>query len=60
MIVLTCRDAGFDCNYVVKAETEEEVLRKGEDHVMMDHGIKQEDLTSEFKERLRGLIKTTE
>jgi predicted small metal-binding protein len=57
---LLCRDAGFDCDYVVKAETEEEIFRKGGEHAMNKHGMKQEDLTSEFKERLRGLIKTTE
>lgn len=57
---LSCRDAGFDCEYVIKAETDEEVFRKGEEHAMMDHGMKQEDLTSELKERLRGLIRTTE
>lgn len=29
-------------------------------HAMMDHGMKQENLTSEFNQRLRGLIMTTE
>jgi predicted small metal-binding protein len=28
MKVLNCRDVGFDCDGVVKAETEEEVLRQ--------------------------------
>jgi predicted small metal-binding protein len=57
---LSCRDAGFDCDYIVKGETEEAIFRKGEEHAMMDHGMKHEDLTSEFKERLKGLIRTTE
>lgn len=57
---LSCREAGFDCDYIVKAENEEELLRKAAEHAMMDHGMKQEDLTSEFNQRLRGLIRTTE
>jgi predicted small metal-binding protein len=57
---LSCREAGFDCDYVIKAETEEEVLRKGAEHAMMDHGLKQENLTTEFNQRLRGLIRSTE
>jgi predicted small metal-binding protein len=57
---LSCRDAGFDCDYLIKAETDEEIFRKGGEHAMMEHKMKQEDLTSEFKERLRGLIRTTE
>jgi predicted small metal-binding protein len=39
---LSCREAGFDCDYIVKAETEEEVLIKGAEHAMMDHGIRAE------------------
>jgi len=50
---LSCREAGFDCDYVVKGETEEEIFR----NAMKEHGMKEEDLTSEFKEKLRGLIR---
>ena len=57
---LSCRDAGFDCNYVIRADTDEEIFRKGEEHAMMDHGMKREDITSEFKDKLRGLIRTGE
>jgi predicted small metal-binding protein len=38
-------------------ETEEEIFRNGGQHAMKEHGMKEEDLTSEFKEKLRGLIK---
>ena len=57
---LSCREAGFDCDYVVKGETEEEIFRNGGQHAMKEHGMKEEDLTSEFKEKLRGLIKTNQ
>lgn len=59
MKTLACREAGFDCNYVVKGETEEEIMRSGEEHAVNVHGMKKEDCTPEFKEKLRGLIKDT-
>ena len=58
MKTLSCREAGFDCDYVVEGETEEEIFRTGGQHVMKQHGMKEEDLTPEFKEKLRGLIKS--
>jgi predicted small metal-binding protein len=58
MKTLSCREAGFDCNYVVEGETEEDIFRNGGAHAMKEHGMKEEDLTPEFKEKLRGLIKT--
>jgi len=57
MKTLSCREAGFDCDYVVKGQTEEEILNSGKQHAIMDHGMKEEDCTPEFKEKLRPLIK---
>lgn len=59
MKTLSCREAGFDCNYLVEGETEEEILQKGQEHGMRDHGLKDQDCTPEFKQKLKGLIKTT-
>jgi predicted small metal-binding protein len=28
MKTITCREAGFDCDYIVKGETEDEVMTK--------------------------------
>jgi predicted small metal-binding protein len=56
---LSCRKTRFDCDYTAKAETEE-VLRKETEHAMMDQGMKQENLTSQFNQRLRDLIRTIE
>jgi predicted small metal-binding protein len=58
MKTLSCRDAGFDCDYVVTAETEEEIFQEGGKHAMSIHGMKAEDITPEFNEKLRGLIRT--
>lgn len=58
MKTLSCREAGFDCDYVVKGETEEDIFKNGGEHAMNDHGMKPEDITLEFKEKLRGLIRS--
>lgn len=58
MKTLSCREAGFDCDYVATAETEEEIFQKGGEHAMSIHGMKAEDITPEFNEKLRGLIRT--
>jgi predicted small metal-binding protein len=59
MKTITCREAGFDCDYVVKGETDEDVMKSGAEHAMKDHRYKPEDITPEFKEKVRGLIRTT-
>ena len=59
MKTITCREAGFECDYVVKGETEEEVMKRGAEHAMKDHVMKEADITSEFKEKVRVLIRTT-
>jgi predicted small metal-binding protein len=41
---------------LVKGKTEEEIFKNGGDHAMRDHGMEPEDITPEFKEKLRGLI----
>jgi predicted small metal-binding protein len=58
MKTLSCREAGFVCDYIVKGETEEEVMRNGGEHAMKVHGMKAEDITPEMKEKLKGLIRT--
>lgn len=57
MKTLSCREAGFDCSHVVTGETEEEIFRNGEEHATTVHGMKKEDFTPEFKEKLRTLMK---
>jgi predicted small metal-binding protein len=34
----TCRDAGAECEFMVRAETEEEVIKHGYHHVCRMHG----------------------
>jgi predicted small metal-binding protein len=56
---LNCREAGFECDYVVKGETDEEVLKNGGEHAMQVHGMKAEDITPEMKQKLKGLIRSS-
>jgi predicted small metal-binding protein len=57
MLTLACRDAGVDCDYVAKGETEEELWKDGTEHVVRDHGFKREDVNEEFKAKHRPMIK---
>ena len=59
MKTINCREAGFDCDYIVRGETEEEVMKNGAEHVMKDHGMKGEDITPEMKQKVRGLIRSS-
>jgi predicted small metal-binding protein len=45
MKTVTCREAGFDCDYVVEGETEDEVMKRGVEHLVKDHGMKEENIT---------------
>ena len=59
MKTVTCREAGFDCDYVVKGETDDEVMNSGVQHLVKDHGMREEDITPEMKEKVRRLTHTT-
>ena len=39
-IILSCRETGLDCDYIIKGETREEVLMMGAEHVINAHGMK--------------------
>jgi predicted small metal-binding protein len=56
MKTLSCREAGFECDYVVTGETEQEILKYGAEHAKRDHGMKDFEMTSEFEQKLKGLI----
>jgi predicted small metal-binding protein len=54
MKVLHCRDAGFDCEHVVRAESEEELLRQVAEHAQKVHGL---EVTPEVVEQVKALIR---
>ena len=57
MKTLHCSDAGFDCQGVISATTEEEVLNQAAKHAIEVHGV---TVTPELAEQLRTLIKDEE
>jgi predicted small metal-binding protein len=58
MKTLSCREAGCECDYVAKGETEEDVLRDAVRHDIEEHGKTQDDM-SQMKEMIRALIRSS-
>ncbi len=55
MKVVRCRDIGFDCEGVVRAETEEEVLAQVAAHAKAVHNI--ETVPPEVVEKVRQVMR---
>jgi predicted small metal-binding protein len=53
---LSCRDAGLDCDFMVRAETEDEVLEVAATHGARFHGMK--EVTPDLKNKIKSFIKT--
>ncbi len=54
MKTLHCRDAGFDCQGVIRGNTEDEVMKQAAQHALDVHGV---SVTPEMASQLRTLIK---
>ncbi|GAB3342969.1 hypothetical protein GCM10027299_58260 [Larkinella ripae] len=54
MKTVYCRDLGFDCPGVVKANTEDELLQQVAEHAKTAHGV---TVTPELAEQVKMLIK---
>ena len=52
---LRCRDVGLDCDYVVRGNSDEDVMRQAAAHAQRDHGI--EEITPDLAERVRSAIR---
>lgn len=50
-----CKDAGIDCDFVVRGETEEELFRNALEHGKKFHGMT--EITPELKSKMRSLIR---
>jgi predicted small metal-binding protein len=46
---LICRDVGFDCDAVVRADSDEEVMTQVATHAREVHGLQQIDAETEQK-----------
>ncbi len=52
--VIHCRDVGFDCEGVIRAQTEEEALKKAAEHAKEAHGL--EEVTPEVVEKIKSVM----
>ena len=53
--VFYCKDVGFDCEGVIRAETEEEVLKQVAEHARTVHGM--EEIPEEVVAKVRAGIR---
>jgi predicted small metal-binding protein len=53
--VIRCKDAGVDCDFVVRGETEEELFRNALEHGRKFHGMK--EIPTDLQEKMRKLIR---
>ena len=44
MLTLACRETGLNCDYVIKGETEEDILKNGAEHAIQAHGMNADDI----------------
>jgi predicted small metal-binding protein len=58
MKTLSCREAGCECDYVAKGETEQDVIRDAARHGIEEHGMTEDDM-SKMKEMIRALIRSS-
>lgn len=52
--VLRCRDAGMDCDFVARGETEEDVMKQASEHALKDHGM--EKVPDEVLAKARSVV----
>lgn len=55
MKTLRCRDVGFDCDGVMRAETEEEVLRQAAEHAKTVHNLS--EISEQAVAKIRAAIR---
>ena len=53
--VLRCRDVGMDCDFVARAQTEEEILEKVAEHATTTHEMK--EIPEEILAKVRAAIR---
>jgi predicted small metal-binding protein len=53
--VVHCRDVGFDCDGVVRAETEEDALQQVAAHAKTVHNL--DEVTDEIADKVRSVMR---
>lgn len=53
--VIRCRDVGFDCDGVIRADTEQEALQQAAEHAKTVHGLK--EVTPEVVQKVKSVMR---
>lgn len=53
-LVVNCRDVGFDCDGVIKAENEEQLMKQVAEHAGDVHNVT--EVTPELVEKVRAAV----
>jgi predicted small metal-binding protein len=56
MLGLACKDAGYNCSFIAKGDSEKEVIDRLGEHGIKEHGLSKSDLTPEYRARIKSLI----
>jgi predicted small metal-binding protein len=54
-LTVYCRDVGFDCDGIVRAETEDDLLQQVAEHAQTAHGL--EKVTEEIVTKVKSVIR---
>lgn len=54
--VLYCHDLGFDCEGVIRADSEAEILKQAAEHAKTVHNL--QEITEDVITKLRSVIRT--
>jgi predicted small metal-binding protein len=52
--VIRCRDVGFDCDGVIRAQTEEEALQMAAAHAKNEHGVQK--ITPDVVNKIKSVM----
>lgn len=55
---LRCRDTGMNCDFVIRAESEGELMRKAVEHARKTHGMK--ELAPDMNAKVRAAIRNVQ
>ncbi len=56
MLKFKCSSVGFDCGFVAKGKSEEEILTQWAAHATKDHKMKPEEITPELQDKIKKNI----
>ena len=56
MLKFKCKDVGFECGFVAKGKTEDEILSQCATHATKDHGMKPEEITDDLRNKIKANI----